>query len=216
MKANREWLLPAALIALSVIPALGGARRLAQLWGGAEITPENARFFAGAVSTVIHILTCLVFNVLGAFQFVPRFRRQWPAWHRWAGRFLTVFGLTAGLSGVWMTLTYPRAEGDDELLFWLRLLFGSLWVVCMVLGFAAIRRKDVAQHRAWMTRGYAIGAGAGTQALVHIPWLLLFGKPGELARALLLGAGWVISLAVAEWSIRRRPAGHAIRPAVIA
>jgi hypothetical protein len=132
------------------------------------------------------------------------------------GRVLTVFGIVAGISGVWMTLTYPRVEGDDELLFWFRLVFGSLWVVCMILGFTAIRRKDVLQHRAWMMRGYAIGAGAGSQALVHIPWILLLGKPGDLARALLLGAGWAINLAVAEWIIRRRPASQPIRPAAIA
>jgi uncharacterized membrane protein len=217
VKGSSDWLLPAALIALSVIPVLGGAMRLSELWDGGPVTPENARFFAGAISTVLHILTCLVFNVLGAFQFAPRFRRQHPAWHRRAGRLLSVCGLAAGVSGVWMTVTYPRAEGDDELLFWFRLVFGSAWVVCMVLGFVAIRRRDVARHRAWMTRGYAIGAGAGAQALIHIPWFVLVGsKPGELARALLLGAGWAISLAVAEWSIRRWPSRQPVRPAVIA
>lgn len=215
MKARSDWLLPAALVGLSVIPVLGGVRRLAQLWGGAEITPENARFFAAAVSTVLHIVTCSVFNLLGAFQFLPRFRRERPAWHRWAGRLLTVCGLAASLSGVWMTLTYPRAKGDDELLFWLRLVFGSAWAACMILGFLAIRRRELARHRAWMTRGYAIGAGAGAQAVIHIPWMLLFGVPGELARALLLGAGWAISLAVAEWSIRRRAGSHAIRLTVL-
>jgi hypothetical protein len=28
-----------------------------------------------------------------------------------------------------------------------------------------IRRSDLSRHRAWMTRGYAIGLAAGTQAL---------------------------------------------------
>jgi uncharacterized membrane protein len=163
---------------------------------------------------VLHVLACYVFLVLGAFQFVPRFRRQWPGWHRWAGRLLTVCGLAAALSGVWMTLTFPRAAGDNELLFWFRIVFGSLWSVFMVLGFVAIRRQEVSQHRAWMTRGYAVGAGAGAQAIVHIPWLLIFGSnPGELPRSLLLGAGWIISLAVAEWSIHRRTPRRAARPA---
>jgi hypothetical protein len=57
-----------------------------------------------------------------------------------------------------------------------------------------------------MIRGYAIGMGAGTQFLTHVPWILLLGTPGELPRALLMGAGWVINIAVAEWIIRRRPA----------
>ena len=39
--------------------------------------------------------------------------------------------------------------------------------LAIVLGLAAIRRRDIARHRAWMIRGYAIGLGAGTQALTH-------------------------------------------------
>jgi hypothetical protein len=57
-----------------------------------------------------------------------------------------------------------------------------------------------------MMRAYAIGLGAGTQVLTHLPWFILFGKPGESSRAVLMAAGWVINLAVAEWVIRRRPA----------
>jgi len=42
--------------------------------------------------------------------------------------------------------------------------------------------------------------------------LLLGGRPDELVRTLLLGAGWAINLVIAEWSIRRwhvRPAATA-------
>jgi hypothetical protein len=55
-----------------------------------------------------------------------------------------------------------------------------------------------------MIRGYAIGMGAGTQVLTHLPWFIFVGKPGEGTRALLMGAGWVIKVVVAEWIIRRR------------
>ena len=82
-------------------------------------------------------------------------------------------------------------------------------IVSIVLAFTAIRRGKVKQHRAWMMRGYAIGLGAGTQALVLMVGEMIAGKPGELGRALLMGAAWVINLAVAEWIIRRRPARRA-------
>jgi hypothetical protein len=52
-------------------------------------------------------------------------------------------------------------------------------------------------------RGYALGQGAGTQALIFLPWALIFGTPGALTGELLMGAGWAINLAVAEWIIRR-------------
>jgi hypothetical protein len=79
----------------------------------------------------------------------------------------------------------------------------------IILGFTAIRRRDVRRHRAWMMRGYALGLGAGTQALILMAGEMIAGPPSELSRALLMGAAWVINLAVAEWAIRRRPAAPA-------
>ena len=108
-----------------------------------------------------------------------------------------------------MTLFYPHPVGDGDFLSALRLLFGSAMIVSIVLAYTAIRRRDVNRHRAWMMRGYAIGLGAGTQALTLMAGEMIAGKPNELSRALLMGAAWVINLAVAEWVIRKRPAPRA-------
>lgn len=207
--ARSGRLLCTGLIALGVVPMIAGAVRLTELAGGAEITPENARFFAAPLPVVLHILSVGVYSILGAFQFAPRFRRRRPGWHRAAGRVLVLCGIVAALSGLWMTLFYVRPAGDGDLLAAFRLVFGSAMLLSIALGFAAIRRRDLARHRAWMIRGYAIGLGAGTQALTHLPWFLIFGTPGEFPRALLVAAGWVINLAVAEWFIRKRPVGAA-------
>jgi uncharacterized membrane protein len=199
-----DWLVPTALIVLSFIPFVGGAVRLVGLASGAEITPENARFVAVPLPVVIHILCALLFCILGAFQFAPGFRRRRPGWHRVAGRLLVPCGLAAGLSGLWMTQFYPLYPHlQHELLYGFRMLFGSGMVLSIALGLAAILRRDIAQHRAWMIRGYAIGQGAGTQALVGLPWFLIFGNLSELNSALMMGFCWVINLAVAEWIIRR-------------
>ena len=73
----------------------------------------------------------------------------------------------------------------------------------LILGYVAVRQKNYKQHEAWMIRAYAIGLGAGTQVFTHIPGLLFPSIMGELARTLMMGAGWVINLAVAEWVIRK-------------
>jgi hypothetical protein len=65
-----------------------------------------------------------------------------------------------------------------------------------------------------MTRGYAIALGAGTQVFTMLPWVLVFGPIGaadELPRTVLMTAGWVINLAVAEYVIRQRPARRSNR-----
>ncbi|GAA3445696.1 membrane protein [Planomonospora venezuelensis] len=192
---------------------IAGAVRLTELAGGAAITPENARFFAAPLPVVLHIVGVSLYSVLGAFQFAAGFRRRRPGWHRAAGRVLVPAGLVAALSGLWMTLFYPLPAGDGDLLSAIRLVFGSAMALAIVLGLAAIRRRDVARHRAWMIRGYAIGLGAGTQVLTHVPWFLVLGTPGEFPRAMLMAAGWVINLAVAEWVIRRRPVIRSVSPA---
>lgn len=202
-RARRDWWAPVVLIAIAFVPVVAGSARLAELSTGAEVTPGNARFHADPVPVVAHIISATIFCVLGAFQFVGSIRRRRPGWHRIAGRILVPCGLVAALSGLWMTVAYPRPPADGELVVAFRLLFGSAMVVFLVLGFLAVLRRDFVHHRAWMMRGYAVGLAAGTQAFTHLPWLLLVGQPTEVPRALLMAAGWVINLAVAEWIIRR-------------
>jgi uncharacterized membrane protein len=199
-----DWLVPVMLIILSVVPAAAGATRLIELASGAAITAANARFFAAPLPVALHILAVIPFCILGALEFAPALRQRKRRWHRAVGQLVAACGVVAAVSGLWMTLLYPWPEGDGEILYLLRLVFGSAMLASIALALDAIRRRDFASHGAWMTRGYAIGLGAGTQVLTHLPWLILVGKPGELSRATLMGAGWIINLVVAEWVIRRR------------
>jgi uncharacterized membrane protein len=200
-----EWRAPVALIALCAIPLLAGSVRLATLAAGVTFTPENARFFGAPLPVVLHILSVATFIVLGAFQFVPGIRRRSPAWHRRVGRVLVVAGLVAALSGLWMSQFYALPAHDGVLLYGFRVFFGTLMAVSILIAFTAIRRRQVNRHRAWMMRAYAIGLGAGTQALMLMVGEIILGPPGTLSRALLMGGAWVLNLAIAEWVIRRRP-----------
>ena len=105
-----------------------------------------------------------------------------------------------------LTLFFPPQPDSGPLLFVLRVGFGSAMITSLGLGLRAIRRGDVAKHRAWMTRAYAIALAAGTQAFTEgIGGALLGDSP--LALDASRGAAWGINLAVAEWVIRRRPTG---------
>lgn len=202
--AGTAWWVPVGLILLSVIPLIFGAIRLNELMTGAEITPANARFFASPPPVVIHILSSALYALLGASQFVSRLWQRGNRWHRWVGRLLIPTGLLVGFSGLWMTLFYPRPEDASDLLYAFRLLFGSGMVLSIVLGYLAIRRRDIPQHSAWMIRAYAIGLGAGMQVWTGLVGALIFGTPNESENALLMGAAWVINLVVAEWIIQTR------------
>lgn len=188
---------------LSVVPVLAGALRLVQLMGGPELIPANERFAGFPLPLIVHIVGASVYAVVGAFQFVPRIRRNHPGWHRSAGRVLAVAGLLVAGSALWMTLFYTLQPDSGPLLFMLLLLFGSAMAAFLILGVTTIRRGDVAAHRAWMIRGYAIGLAAGTQAFTGGFGEALFGT-GALQGDLAKGSAWVINLAVAEWVIRRQ------------
>jgi uncharacterized membrane protein len=198
----RSWPVPAALIALSFIPLVAGTLRLLQLAGGPALIPADHRFAAFPEPLVVHIVGATVYALVGCFQFVPRFRRRHLTWHRRAGRVLVVAGLLVAVSALWMTLFYQAQPGTGDLLFVLRLVFASGMIACLVLGFTAIRRRDIAAHRAWMIRAYALGLGAGTQVFTEGFGGAVFGT-GVLAGDLAKGAGWVVNLAIAEWAIRR-------------
>ncbi|MDO8390201.1 MAG: DUF2306 domain-containing protein [Actinomycetota bacterium] len=201
--------MPVALLMLSAIPLLAGAFRVVQLMGGPELIPADDRFAGFPLPLLVHVVGACLFLVVGAFQFVPRFRRHHPGWHRRAGRVLAVAGLLVAGSALWMTLLYAAKPGTGSLLYVLRLVFASAMAMCLVLGITAIRRRDVVGHRAWMIRAYAIGLAAGTQAFTGGFGEALFGK-GALEGDLAMGSAWFINLAVAEWLIRRQD-GHGRR-----
>lgn len=198
-----EWLAPAGLLALSLVPIAAGSARLTQLTTGAAITTENARFFDSPVPVVAHIIGSSVFLLLGALQFAPSLRRR--RWHRIAGRIVAPAGLVSALSALWMTVFYDMPSSvTGPGLFEVRLVLGTAMAAALIVAVVAIRRGDVRTHSAWMTRAYAIGLGAGTQVLVFLPFTLLLGAPVPVAHTLLMTAGWVINLVVAEIVIRRR------------
>ncbi len=198
---------PAALLAVSVIPLVAGSLRVLEIAGGPQLLPANPRIEDSPFPLVVHVVAAAVYVVAGAFQFPARIRRAHRTWHRRAGRVLVAAALLVAGSGIWMTLAYPGAPGG--LLLWaIRLVAGSAIAVGVVLGVTAIRRRDVAAHRAWMIRAYALAAAAGTQTLTQGLGEGLFGTT-ELSTALSVGAGWVVNALVAEAVIRRPFAGRA-------
>jgi hypothetical protein len=89
------------------------------------------------------------------------------------------------------------------------------WPVVATIAWRAIRRGDVARHREWMIRLYAITFFAITARMVT-PLLLLAQLPvmssrygGDVQAAVSASIpygqwlGWIVNLAIAEWIIRR-------------
>lgn len=200
---RRDWLIPAGLVFLSLVPVVAGASRLMRLATDAPTSVEDARFFTSPAPVVLHIIAVSLYAVIGAFQFAPKLQRRAAQWHRRAGWLLLPCGFLSALTGLWMSVFYPRISTDSAALVAIRIAVGSAMIAALVLAVVALRRRAYRAHGSWMLRAYALGQGAGTQVLTHLPWFIFIGTPGPASRATLMAAGWLINIVVAEWIIRR-------------
>lgn len=187
------------LLALSAVPVGAGAVRLLELAGRPEVTIDNARFVTAPLPITLHITSSAAFAIAGALQFSPRLRRR--RWHRRAGWVALPAGVLSASTGLWLSLASDLPVRDGDLLRLFRVGFGAAMVGSLACGAAALRRRDVSAHRAWLSRAYAIGLGAGTQALVLGPWIAGRGEPAGATRAWLMFAGWAINLGLVEWRL---------------
>ena len=197
-----------ALFLLALIPVLIGFGILISMQQGTLDTftePQDLirrASYPWALSG--HIIGGSALLILGFAQFSTPLRRACPAWHRWTGRVLIMLGVYFALSSFWMNFS-DQALAQSALFDGAQNLVAVLFLITLWLGVAAIRRGEVARHRVWMLRAYALTLGAATQTVMLLPVFLLFGEVEGLATDLAFIAGWGGNLAVAEVLIRRRP-----------
>ena len=166
---------------------------------GANSEVAAVMFARAPWTTVLHIASGIVTLVFGPLQFVRRLRDR----HRWLHREMgmayvaaVVVGGTAGL------LSAPHSFGG----LGTHLAFAELalgWIGTTVMAVVAIRRRDVAAHRRWMVRSYALTLGA-VMLRIWMPLSVMAGIPFEVAYPVVAWLAWVPNLLVAEvWIVRR-------------
>ncbi|QYN40525.1 DUF2306 domain-containing protein [Pseudonocardia sp. DSM 110487] len=205
LRPRRIWLM--LLVAVVAGAALAGPYAL----GSSRIEVDGGPHHALLVA---HIFTATVALVLGPLQFVPAIRAR-RRWHRRIGRTYLMAGvLPSALAAVPVALLSGRLVTQVGLV-----IVAIGWLVTGGLAVRAIRRGDVAAHRAWMTRNYALTFLAVTARIV-VPILLLTGlstgaitpadAPAAVTSLIPVGQvlGCVINLIVAEVLIRRARRGR--------
>jgi hypothetical protein len=195
------WVAPSLLV-LSVVPTIAGAHRLAMMASIVAPGRDAARFLAAAPMLAVHIVSACTFAIVGAFQLAPSLRAAYPKAHARTGYVAAPMGLVSALSGLGLTLSVAPGPHDGPALFVMRMVVGLVMVGELVLGLLALRRRRYLPHGAWMVRAYALGLGAGTQVLTHLPLLVAGSEPTVFGRAVAMGAGWALNAAVAEWVVR--------------
>ncbi len=160
----------------------------------------HERFAQMPVFSAMHVIGGGVVLLVGGTQFLPGFRRKRPAWHRWMGRLYLSFVLIGGVGGLVMA---PVSDGGLVAHFGFGTL-AVLWLLSGGLAYQAIRRGDVATHRVWMMRNYAMAFGAVTLR-IYIGLFSAAGVPFAEFYPVVSWISWVFNLIFVEWVLIRRP-----------
>ena len=167
-----------------------------------ELVRFDRRFAANPLATLMHVLPGGLFLILAPLQFSSRTRSRYIRFHRWSGRLLVLTAVVSAMAGLYFGLLMPYG-GTGELTA--IVFFGGLFLVAVIRGFLAIRRRQVPRHREWMIRAFAIAIGISTVRIVSAALdfaLTPAGvRPPDLF-ALSLWIGWGITLGGAELWIR--------------
>lgn len=168
-----------------------------------------------------HIVTSGIALALSPIQFSAALRRRFPRAHRILGRVLIGSIALGGITGLVMAFFNDAglvgAVGFGAL--------SVLWVVAAGRALMAIRRRDIASHRAWMMRTFALTYAAVMLRLWTLVLVLAGRGIGGLDAATALENAyelvpflcWIPNLLVAEWMIRRRSLpSYRLSPAVAA
>ena len=145
--------------------AVATRRTIVLLKPGALSSPRNpaadldAHFASERALVLTHILPAMVFMVLGPLQFIRGLRSRYPQIHRWSGRIFLAASAVVGVSG--LRLAFGKTIGglDEKAAI---ILFGTFFLIALAKALWHALRREFAQHREWMIRGYAIGLAVAT------------------------------------------------------
>ena len=86
--------------------------------------------------------------IAGPLQFSTRFRQRHLQLHRILGRIYFVSVIVGAFTGIALAWGRPGLPGTS--------VQGAAWIVCTTAAVIAARNRQIAVHRQWMARSYAV------------------------------------------------------------
>lgn len=198
-KGRAGWLV---VIILASATSLASARYLAG--AGLMIPPPlKANYLGHPLGFDLHIGAGSLALLIGGWQFLPGFRRARRGLHRLIGGLYVACCTLGGLAAL---IIAPGTNGGPVAAAGFMTL-AVLWLATTWRALAAILTGDVAVHRRWIYRSFALTL-AGVTLRLYLPIALLGPFGFSAAYAAIAWLCWVPNLLladpVAEWARRGR------------
>jgi len=168
-----------------------------------KVFPPNlvASFRARPWGIYPHALFGGIALASGAVQFWRNLPYSHPSLHRTLGKIYVIAATITGIAGLYMSF-FAYGGGIPRLGF--ALLAVSV-LTATSIAYQMIRQRDIAAHRRWMLRSFALIFAAVTLR-IELPILISLFRAFDPAYAIVAWLCWVPNLAVTEIYIRLRTA----------
>jgi uncharacterized membrane protein len=142
-----------------------------------------------------HVVIAAIILLIGFNQMVPALRARSLRVHRFLGKFYVGGILFFSAPGAFVMSLFINRGPVVLLSFTLQCL---CWVIFTWLAYAAIRRRDIASHRTWMTRSFALTLAAITLRVYAFvfSWWADLSQP--VAYATIAWSSWILNWLAAE------------------
>ena len=160
-----------------------------------DMREASSNYNAKPIPMLLHVAPGTMFLLLAPLQLITSLRQRWPALHRSTGYLLLVLAVPFAMTGFYIAVVDPFFGPWGSA----AAIFGAmLFVNAGVRAFAAIKRGNVVQHRAWMLRFLAVAYGIAVIRALSFPFFALFDVTFKELGPPTFWIGWLMSIMLAE------------------
>jgi hypothetical protein len=168
----------------------------------------------GNIAVLIHILLAFFISFCGPLQFIPQIRNNYPAFHRFNGRFYIITSLVISVAAIYMIWSREAIIGG--VMGQIGTSFdGVLVIICAIMTVRFAMARKIAIHRRWALRLFILVSGVWFFRIIRGFWMFINdgtspGTNGNLTGPfdlVLNFAGYLVPLLILECYFRVRDNG---------
>jgi uncharacterized membrane protein len=142
-----------------------------------------------------HIVCGVIALLAGPVQFASRLRQRHLRFHRVLGRTYVISIFIGAFTGIALSAGRPGMPGTA--------VQAAAWIVCTTAALITARNRQIARHRRWMVRSYAVTFTFVSSRVLNL-WPLYWSHLGDSLAAVGLIVFTLVTLLVVELGLHWR------------